>query len=834
MAKYYINSLSIEGFRGINNEGNPLIIDFKHDGVTSFFGENGMGKSSIFEALLFSVLGRIIRFDDYHRDILDSSTIKNLFHTGDGTINIEFIDDSNIINEIKIIISINGERIISSTTIPNPEDFLISLCSSLNFLDYKSFEKIILTSSEETGKLFSNLVGFGSFINIKDKLDKISRTQNINNDFGKSAKETIIRNNNLKISELKSEIIRKLHDIGIEASSYVYTDILKILNLFLKKQYSIKLNKITNKDQIDFDQLIKLKFDSNYEENISILNSKQENLNEVILKLKQIQYFNKRILNNFTNKLRTAYKQILTENDIVLGKLFDEAIKSYNILIDFDKNTCVLCETGNLGKRQNTFYDQIISKLKSYSKFKEKYYLFFNEFKQKIQLHNVIEIEKKYLLEENQIFDKIVNSHDYIDKDYLETNRIEDLVLSLKQNLQKEIVDINNSIKELKAKIPPKISELVDIHNTYKLIFHSIIEINNLEKENDYNNKYLVELENWIRYIIKIKEDYEDAYNILMNDIATMIDTDTKLFFKEIMGNVEITPKLRKENKGQKVNILLERFYSNTDNLKAAPLLSESYRNALCLSIYFATALKSKNPGNFIILDDITSSFDSGHQLYLLDLIKTKIAINPSNKKGKQIILLTHDGLLKKVLNENGNSKYWKHYSLNFNKDIVSLKPFLSEDLKNVIQNKITNNNYIGSDFRLFYEFVLMEIIENLNLEIPYSLIQNNDEKMVNKLVMAIAEIVELKRKAGKVRSSLNLPAKADFKLHTQQLSNNLSHWASASTASLSTAVLNRIINDIELFKRKFQYNCTCSLNAGWIYYKSLSSPKQKGCNCPL
>jgi recombinational DNA repair ATPase RecF len=220
MDKYYINSISIEGFRGINNQGNPLIIQFQPNGVTSFFGENGMGKSSIYEAFLFSLLGRIIRFDDYHRDITDKRTTKNLFHVGDGNINIEFIDDSKRKTDINIKIGTNAERTINSTTITNPEVFLTNLCSNLNFIDYKSFEKILLKSSEETGKLFSNLVGFEKFNNIKDKFDKISRTQNINNDFGKSIKEETIHINSQKIIELKSVILLKLKEIGIEINVY--------------------------------------------------------------------------------------------------------------------------------------------------------------------------------------------------------------------------------------------------------------------------------------------------------------------------------------------------------------------------------------------------------------------------------------------------------------------------------------------------------------------------------------------------------------------------------------------------------------------------------------
>jgi DNA repair exonuclease SbcCD ATPase subunit len=832
MIKYYIKAISIEGFRGINNQGNPLIIDFQSDGVTSLFGENGKGKSSIFEAIIFSILGRIVRFDSYHGDIKDKKTIKNLFHSGNGNIKITFFGSDNSQVEIDINIDSKGNRIFNSCSVVNPEEFLESLSSDLNFLDYNSFEKIMLQSSEDTGKLFSNLVGFGNFIHIKEKFDKISRTQNINSDFGKSMKENNIRENSTKTSDIKSEVIKKINEIGITTTTYDKFFLVTEIKKFLKKQYSLTAKKI---ESIDFDKLVQVKIGSKYEENVEKLNLQQESLYKLLQLQTEIKKLTSKQISSLKSKLDKAYSHIATEKDLVLGKMYDDAILSYNIIEKFDKNTCILCESEELGDSKNTFYDQINLKVKNYKRFKDNYTSFSNAYLQHLTSFKVLDFENRLLPENERFFSQTQKKNDYLDRNFFETNPIQNILTDYRSKLSAEINNIRTSIKDLKSQIPPKVSELIEKNNIYKFVALSILEIDKLLSENVFNGKYLAELENWIRFINDIKEDYENSYNILMDEIALMIDSDTKLFFKEIMGNVEITPKLKKENKGQKVTILLEKFYSDTNENKAATLLSESYRNALSLSIYFAAALKSKNSGNFMILDDITSSFDSGHQIFLLDLIKTKIGLSSANKKGKQIILLTHDGTLKKVLNQNGSQRNWTNYNLNSNKDIVSLKPFMSEDLKLIINEKIASGNYIGSDFRMYYEFVLLEIIEKLNLEIPFSLINNNDEKMVAKLSTAIFEIIELKKIARKVEKISALPNKADFKLSTQNLSNNLSHWAGSSTISLTTSVLNRIVDDIDNFKRIFQYNCTCTTrNAGWVYYKSLSSFKINKCTCRI
>lgn len=835
MIKYSIQSISIEGFRGINNEGRPLVVQFKADGVTSIFGENGKGKSSIFEAFIFSILGRIIRFDDYHGDIFDKKSIKNIFHSGDGHIIIKFIDASNNVVDINVKVNSNGDRSISSSTILNPNEFLAELCSSLNFIDYTSFQKIMLTSSEETGKLFSNLVGFGNFIKIKEKLDKISRTQNINNDFGKVAKETTLNNNLQRKALLELEILEKLVLANSPIDQYEEAKVLKLIQVFLKKQFKIQLKEITKDTQLNFDEEVRKKIGSLYEENVNRLNSQQQYLNDLKNLQNGLNGFDSKVINRLKIKLKSSYKEIKSETDIVLGKLYDDAITGYDLVTEFDKNACILCNTDGLGNSSATFYEQVNLKVDSYLRFKDKYQFFYDDYVGSIQSYKIDQIQEQFFQESIKKFEKHNTTNGYFSKTFFENNGLQKMFKDYRVKLLSEIRLTSKNIKELYNLVPPKLSDLIEVNNIFKSIFTSAKEIKQIEADNLYLEAFLLELDNWIKYINDFKEKYENSYNVLMEDIASMIDENTKSFFKEIMGNVEITPKLKKEYKGQKVNVLLEKFYTNTTDLKAVPLLSESYRNALSLSIYFATALKNKNSGNFIIVDDITSSFDSGHQIFLLELIKKNIALSSSNKKGKQIIFLTHDGTLKKALNENASSqKNWIHYSLNSNKDMASLKPITSLDLKNDLIDKINNNQYEGTGLRLYYESVLLEIIEKLNLEIPFSLIHSNDEKMVNKLISAISEIVEIKVKSKRIKQTL-VPGKSDFKSYIQQFGNNLSHWASASQASISQSVLIKIVDDITLFKQKFQYNCTCTKNSGWVYYKGLiKNPVQKGCSCVL
>ena len=64
-----------------------------------------------------------------------------------------------------------------------------------------------------------------------------------------------------------------------------------------------------------------------------------------------------------------------------------------------------------------------------------------------------------------------------------------------------------------------------------------------------------------------------------------------------------------------------------------------------------------------VVLDDVTSSFDAGHQYFLMELIRTKLQ-QPNNPNGLQFIILSHDGLLEKYFDRLGGTADWHHNKL--------------------------------------------------------------------------------------------------------------------------------------------------------------------------
>lgn len=81
MTGWLITKLTVEGLRGINNEGDPLVLDFKTDAVSSVFAPNAVGKSSIYDALSFCIRGSIKKLDELPAAEKGRDYYKNRFHS---------------------------------------------------------------------------------------------------------------------------------------------------------------------------------------------------------------------------------------------------------------------------------------------------------------------------------------------------------------------------------------------------------------------------------------------------------------------------------------------------------------------------------------------------------------------------------------------------------------------------------------------------------------------------------------------------------------------------------------------------------------------------------
>jgi hypothetical protein len=80
--QWFLEGVEIEGFRGINNEGAPLVLKFKRDSVNSISAPNAVGKSSIYDGISFALRGKIEKLDRLLQSERPQDYYINRFHQG--------------------------------------------------------------------------------------------------------------------------------------------------------------------------------------------------------------------------------------------------------------------------------------------------------------------------------------------------------------------------------------------------------------------------------------------------------------------------------------------------------------------------------------------------------------------------------------------------------------------------------------------------------------------------------------------------------------------------------------------------------------------------------
>lgn len=184
--RYFLTELSVEGFRGIRNEGSPLTLKFDPCVVNSVFAPNGMGKSSIYEALQYAIKGEVPHLADMQSHENPDRYLSNLFHSsGESTIKLRLRpDDHSAEVEVLVHRSAEGERTVSSPTgYQDPEGLLQSLDEDFTLLDYSTFTRFIEDTALDRGRSFSSLLGLSEYTNFRQMLQMLENTQSFNRDF---------------------------------------------------------------------------------------------------------------------------------------------------------------------------------------------------------------------------------------------------------------------------------------------------------------------------------------------------------------------------------------------------------------------------------------------------------------------------------------------------------------------------------------------------------------------------------------------------------------------------------------------------------------------------
>lgn len=223
-----------------------------------------------------------------------------------------------------------------------------------------------------------------------------------------------------------------------------------------------------------------------------------------------------------------------------------------------------------------------------------------------------------------------------------------------------------------------------------------------------------------------------------------------------------------------------------------------------------------------MILDDVTSSLDAGHQLNLVDVIRLQFA-RPRVADGPQIILLSHDTMLEKLFNAHNGSTEWQHQRLEGTPQMAVLPQSGAINKVRDGTNDLLSQGRAADAapfIRQYLEYQLSNIITRCKIPVPFDVAFNDDQKMVGRLLTAIQDAVKLHKKAG----NLVLDAGQETGLEQRGMtisSNFISHWATGSTGAYSAVALQTVMLAIDVLQDCFMHQPDPTKPK--VFYRSLS-----------
>ena len=178
--------MEIEGFRGINNEGDPLVLAFSQDAVNSVSAPNGTGKTSIFDAILtFALRKSLPKLDELQATESGGDYYLNRFHSkAFGTIKLTV---SSVGGGAPVPITVtrdaSGVRTATAPTGVDAEKLLASLDRDLCSLITRHCNHSSMIRRSTVDGLFPGSWVLAKYSTLRQGLQALANTRAFNNHF---------------------------------------------------------------------------------------------------------------------------------------------------------------------------------------------------------------------------------------------------------------------------------------------------------------------------------------------------------------------------------------------------------------------------------------------------------------------------------------------------------------------------------------------------------------------------------------------------------------------------------------------------------------------------
>ncbi len=672
-----LKTLTLKNFRKFKN----ATIDFP-DGVTGVVGLNGVGKSTIFEAIAWVLYGSVAA-----RTSSEEIKRQGTINSDPCRVEIEFIFEE---EKIRVVREMKGKNLSSQATATvNGKVAATSAESVTRFIqkklgmDFKSFFTSIFARQKELNTLSSmnaserrplilKMLGIDSIDEIikevrSDKKSKDTYIERLNNDLKdekgndkkvifehqlKSKKEEIqkidkkIKNEKEQIKKLKNE----KEQIGkkYKKSKEKYETLNK-----QKEELSDKKTLFENKKKLESEiKDLKEKIEKRKEK----LETEQKKLKEFKNTENDFKSSEMRLedINNHLEKLFKKIEKNTALSDRITEDIKEAKTKKEKIVEIGPDAKCPTCErvlSGQYNVLLNKFETEVSKKkenIENYNKeiesvkkekerierereaLRKKRNYLQSEIRKKDKIEATLShIESEIKKEKNDLENKktIFDDIGKIDFNLKEYNSIKKEVEKAYENYQNVLEDYNNKKDELSK------YALISEKNQgeKKLIKQHIENIENKIKELEKFKKRIKEEKNAVKYLGLLSDVMNDFRTYLISRIRPTLSSYASDFYRRLTDG-----KYNEIELDENYNVLI---YDNGESFGIERFSGgeEDLAN-LCLRLSISEFITERAGGifNFIILDEIFGSQDNIRRQNIMK------ALNALSSKFRQIFIITH------------------------------------------------------------------------------------------------------------------------------------------------------------------------------------------------
>lgn len=823
MTRYFLTRVSIEGFRGVNNEGKPLVLKFEPSAVNSVFAANGSGKSSIYEALQYAFSGSVPRLASMQSAEQPDRYVGNLFHSqGVATIGLAFQPDGDGDEvAIEVVRTADGRRQVSGSGTDDPERFLADLNQDFALLDYAKFSKFIEDTALDRGRSFSSLLGLSPYSEYRRALKAADTTQSFRTDFDVAARELrrdqLIADRQRAIADLSLRYEQitglggALTDWSTSREEAVLTALRGVALL------SEQLGASTKLEDVDF-MLLKEAVKA------AERGPDRSRLEQLIKKCDSIAATKSRAVAAWA-----AYDELLQK-----AKNFEDAVSEASsanlrgLLQAADQyfrsgsarpgdENCPLC-----GATAEGLHDHTVERLRAYEDIEAALQTLAKEAKRSDFVDYLRELEAFGAdRSRERASDSIL---DAIRRGTLSLQQfvsIKQDAVGLENELQGELEVAVIERERLEQGLPPSLVELTSQLAHAEAARALVEELARSDAELEKSRRALATIERWRAFISAAHIAFAGAESALSRSTLDALETDYRALFRQIMTVDSVVPTLERSTKDERLSVELADFHG-ARAVSARAVLSESYRNALAISVFLAAASRHGRAPRFIVMDDVTSSFDSGHQYQLMEALRTTLQFR--GNAGLQFVILSHDVTLEKYFDRLNEGNDWRHQKLLGWPPSTPISTHQqSPDRLEAEARRFLEAGQMqeGAGFiRQYLEFVVLQVIRKVKIPVPIDLAVNDHAKMVHACLEAVVDAVDTRSRLQTIVLTDQQVEDISRRHAPAIVANWVSHYSTSGPAAFSPPFLLGVLDSISALRRCFQFE---NPEGNWRYYKSLT-----------